>query len=109
MSGYYRPQRSCGKVMFLHVSVILSTVEGGGRQTPPGQLPWADSPWADSPRTGRHHPPPTGTATAAGGTHPYGMHSCRTTDLLYMKMGILILCSDAGPNHMQVKMYFTIG
>ena len=28
----YRPQRSCGKVMFLHVSVILFT--GGGRQTP---------------------------------------------------------------------------
>ena len=22
------------------------------------------------------HPPPTPTATAAGGTHPTGMHSC---------------------------------
>ena len=26
--GFYRPQRSCGKIMFLHVSVILSTVGG---------------------------------------------------------------------------------
>ena len=26
----YRPQRSCGKVMFLHVSVILSTGMGAG-------------------------------------------------------------------------------
>ena len=25
---FYRPQRSCGKVMFLHMSVILSTGEG---------------------------------------------------------------------------------
>ena len=30
---YYRPQRSCGKVMFLHMSVILST--GGGGCTDP--------------------------------------------------------------------------
>ena len=69
---YYRPQRSCGKVMFLHLSVILFT---GGclpqcmlgntplradtpRQTPPWQTP---------------HPP---TVTAADGTHPTGMFSC---------------------------------
>ena len=30
MSLYYRPQRSCGKVMFLHLPVILFT-GGGGR------------------------------------------------------------------------------
>ena len=49
---YYRPQRSCGKVMFLHVPVILF---GGGLsaplgslgrphpgQTPPGQMPCLD-------------------------------------------------------------------
>ena len=40
---YYRPQLSCGKVMFLHLSVILFT--GGvvwqtpGQKTPPGQTP----------------------------------------------------------------------
>ena len=51
---YYRPQRSCGKVMFLHMSVILST----------GPL---DPPPADTfPQT----------ATEADGTHPTGMHSC---------------------------------
>ena len=43
-----RPQRSCGKVMFLQVSVILSP-----RPTP---LPVM--------------------ATAADGTHPTGMNSC---------------------------------
>ena len=30
----YRPQRSCSKVMFLHVSVILSTGGGGGVADP---------------------------------------------------------------------------
>ena len=59
----YRPQRSCGKVMFLHLSAILP----------------------DTPQTrGRHpldqrqtfHPPSEETATAADGTHPIGMHSC---------------------------------
>ena len=85
--------RSCGKVMFLQVSVILFTGEmpgpggflvqrgclvprggswsggllvgcvcsGGGGSGPGGGMPGGDSP---------------GTATAAGGTHPTGMHSC---------------------------------
>ena len=43
----YRPQRSCGKVMFLHLSVILSTGRGevSGRHPllanipTPGQTP----------------------------------------------------------------------
>ena len=47
---YYRPQRTCGKVMFSQGSVILFT--GGGR-----------------------HPPPE-MATTADGMHPTGMHSC---------------------------------
>ena len=41
---FYRPQCSCGKVMFLHLSVILSMGEcltDTPRQTPPGQAP----PW----------------------------------------------------------------
>ena len=29
ISSFYRPQRSCGKVMFLHLSVILFTGGGG--------------------------------------------------------------------------------
>ena len=52
---YYRPQQSCAKVMFLHLSVILFT---GGclpqcmlRYTPPlGRPPWPDTP------PGRHPP-----------------------------------------------------
>ena len=47
-------QRSCGKVMFLHLSVILFT---GGGVHPPGRHPLTDtpprqtlpSPWADTP------------------------------------------------------------
>ena len=48
----YRPQRSCGKVMFLQASVILFTGEGVWQNTPhplgrpPRQIP---SPWADTP------------------------------------------------------------
>ena len=96
----YRPQCSCGKVMFLHVSVILSTGGCGSQTHPPGQTPpQADNPlnnhplWQTSPGqtppgqtpptsrrppTGRHPPAasPPGTATAADGTHPTRMHSC---------------------------------
>ena len=52
---FYFPQRSCGKVMFLHLSVILST--GGvcliacwDTHTPPGQTPppSRDPHWADT-------------------------------------------------------------
>ena len=46
---YYRQQWSWGKVMFLHVSVILSTISGGHRNT----YGWQ-----------------------AGSTHPTGMLSC---------------------------------
>ena len=67
---YYRPQRSCSKVIFWQVSVILST---GGVSAPvhagihpPGRHPRADTP-------GRH-PPPDGYCTY--GTHPTGMLSC---------------------------------
>ena len=49
--------------MFLHVSVILSTVVGVW-QTPPGQTPALPG------------ETPLETATAADGTHPTGMHSC---------------------------------
>ena len=59
---YYRPQCSCGKVMFSQASVILFTEGGvcpGGEcvwQTPPRQTP----PWADTltPPLARHTPPP---------------------------------------------------
>ena len=54
-NNFYRPQRSCGKIMFSQASVILFT--GGGvsdrplGQNPlsrhtPGQTPY---PWADTP------------------------------------------------------------
>ena len=81
---FYRPQRSCDKVMFLHVSVILSTGVSGRhhpRQTPLGRHPWGTcthpSPrqltHGHTTRTDTLHPV---TATVADGTHPTGMHSC---------------------------------
>ena len=55
LQHYYRPQRSWGKVMFLHVSVILSTISGGHRNT----YGWQ-----------------------AGSTHPTGMFSCFVMPML---------------------------
>ena len=61
----YRPQRSCGKVMFLHLSVILSTGE---------VCFWADTPsrphWADAPQQTPLGRPPRQT-------HPPGRHPPR--------------------------------
>ena len=98
-------KRSFGKVMFLHLSVILFT---GGLSVsvhagihPPGrhQTPLL----ADTPHPGKHPPgqtPPCpvhagihtpcpvhagiNMATAADGTHPTGMHSCH--NFVYFKM-----------------------
>ena len=61
--GYFITVRnsSCGKVMFLHLSVSHS-VHGVGVYTS-----WADTPLSPE------------TATPADGTHPTGMHFCRYT------------------------------
>ena len=91
---HYRLQRSWGKVMFLHVSVILFT--GGssasvhaGIYIPPGADPLEQTPppvadlptGADTPSPRSRHSP-LGAVHAgrygqqAGGTHPTGMHTC---------------------------------
>ena len=52
---YYRPQRSCGKVMFSQASVILFTGEGvypsmhWGRHPPWTDTPRQTPPWIDTP------------------------------------------------------------
>ena len=80
----YRPQRSWGKVMFLHVFVILFT---GGRSAPlhagihrssPG--PEAAPPGADP--LGPDTPPPSAVHAGrngqqAGSTHPTGKRAVR--------------------------------
>ena len=101
---FYRPQRSCGKVMFLHLSVILfpgrhpprqkpplgrhppgrQPLSHHPRQTPPRQTPPGRNPprqtlpgqTTPQPATPRQTPPPQETATTADGSHPTGMHSC---------------------------------
>ena len=83
---HYRPQRSCGKVMFSQASVILFTggvsALGCVWQTPP---PQADAPHqADTPLPGACWGTPPLVATAADGTHPTGMHSCSSKYILHM-------------------------
>ena len=68
----YRPQQSCGKVMFLHLSVILFT--WAWADTPPGQTPPSRHPPADTPPADT---PPAqcmlGYDQQVGGTHPTEM------------------------------------
>ena len=63
-------KRSCEKVMFLQVSVILFTGggawSGGGACSQGGGVPGPGRCLVETPRM----------ATAAGSTHPTGMHSC---------------------------------
>ena len=56
-ANFYRPQHSCGKVMFLHPSVILFTW-GGVWQTPPGRHTPGQThpPWEDTPLGRQPHP-----------------------------------------------------
>ena len=93
---YYRLQMKFAKVMFLHMSVILST-RGGVCSVHAGILPRAHTCWeqttplpgadkppgADTPES--RHPqeqtPPRAVHTGrcgqqAGGMHPTGMHTC---------------------------------
>ena len=91
------------KVMFLHLSVILSM--GGGsasvhagippppwEQTPPLGVanphygpgtPWEQTP--PGPGT-RRADPPRQTATVADGTHPTGMHSCLVFSVYFTEL-----------------------
>ena len=117
----YRPQCSCGKVMFLHLSVILFT--GGvsapvhaGIHTPLGRHPLGRHPPAQC-MLGYTPPPPAQCilgytspcpvhagntppcpvhagihmATAADGTHPTGLHSCLNVLFLH---GLFLLCTN---------------
>ena len=81
---------SCGKVMFLHLSVILFT--GGSvwsdtprARHPPGRHPLGRyPPWADPPR--QTHPPPWQT-------HPLGSHTpARWKRPLQRTVRILLEC-----------------
>ena len=49
---FYRPQRSCGKVMFLHLSVSHSVHRGD--TPPPADTPLPSAYWDTHP-PGRHH------------------------------------------------------
>ena len=61
---YYHPQRSCGKIMFLHVSLILFTEGRALCQTP--TLRTDTPPWTETPSGQRtpHRDPPHGNEGA---------------------------------------------
>ena len=116
--GSYRPQRSCGKVMFLHLSVILSMggvcssacwdthTQTPPRQTPPlgrhplGRPPLPSACWDTHPLAqcilGYTPPCPVHSkihmAIAADGTHPTGMHSCYWIELYWNVCYVMWLC-----------------
>ena len=75
---YYRPQRSWGKVIFSQASVILSTGSGlRGVCLVPGVWSWGGCLLGGGGLVpGGLVETTPGTATAADGTHPTGMHSC---------------------------------
>ena len=65
----YRPQRSCGKVMFSGAFVIL--FKGGAAVSQHALVIWDIAPYPV--HAGIHTPP---AATTGDGTHPTGMRSC---------------------------------
>ena len=76
---FYRPQRSCGKVIFSEACVKNSVHMGGGGRLPQWMLGYTTPHPLGRHRPGRQPPgqtPPGQTATSADGTHPTGMHSC---------------------------------
>ena len=66
LTYYYRPQRSCGKVMFSQACVKNSVHRGVCILACTGQIPPTQYMLG-------YMPP---AATAVDGTHPTGMHSC---------------------------------
>ena len=108
----YRPQRSCGKVMFSQAFVILFIGVLGVADTPTGQtLPWADTTPGQTPP--RQTPPPHGqtpphqqTATAADGTHPTGMHSCLLKDCTYFMSVLCTFYSRNGGSETQTLLSY---
>ena len=117
---YYRPQTKFAKVMFLHLSVSHSVHKGGiqahtqggswgvsrpiprgevggvSRPTPRGEVGWSGQGGLQAHTRGSDGSQQA--ATAAGGTHPTGMHSCFILIFcrLCWRRGVAILrrCSD---------------
>ena len=74
---FYCPQRTCGKVMFLHLSVSHSVPRGLSATHPPGRHPPSRPPGQTSP-LGIHLAVQCmlGYGQKAGGMHPTRMNNC---------------------------------
>ena len=79
-NNIYRPQRSCGKVIFSQASVILSMgvypSMHWGRHPPWADIPWADTPPGQTPLLGRHplRQTPLADTLWADTPNPLGRH-----------------------------------
>ena len=102
--GHYRPQTKFAKVMFLHVSVILST---GGWHAWQGERAWQGAcvAWRVCTAGGMRGGGGGGGCVAdttrygqwAGSTHPIGMHSCCLYNLLiteFICISVLAFCQS---------------
>ena len=84
---FYPPQCSCGKVMFLHLSVGHSVQsEVSSRHHPPGQTPPLSRPPCPV-HAGIHHPP---------GGHCSGRYACYWNAFLYFATNNLSECLGEG-------------
>ena len=88
-SNIYRPQTKFAKVMFLQVCVCPQggAWSRGGAWSQGGCLLWGvpalGGAWGGAWSRGRRGvDPPPEMATAAGGMHPTGMHSCSIVQIL---------------------------
>ena len=83
---YYRPQRSCDKIMFSQASVILFT--GGVADTP-----WTDTPRGQTPPLARHppradtHTPPAQCMLGYTPLHCSGWYASYWNAFLYFNTG----------------------
>ena len=99
-------RRSCGKVMFLHLSVILFTGGSLSRWSlSGGSLFRVVSVRGVSVRggLGQEDPIPTAVRLRAGGTHPTGMHSCLSKSLAWKEYLYLPFCNFTYPQKIKSK------
>ena len=99
----YRPQRSCGKVMFSQTSVILFTEEVSAKHPPWADTPtpWAHPPPGQTPPPPGHPPPPPGqTLPPSWADTPTSQRILLECILVYTyKRGNVLVCCTTRPFH----------
>ena len=108
VSNIYRPQRSCGKLKFLHLSVILFTVGGSATHTPqipPGRQPLGKHPLDRHP-SDRHPSGQTPPGQTPPGRHPLRSAFWNTVNKRAVR--ILLECISVLFSFTQLKKLFCL-